>query len=384
MATKRIQQRDHDKHLRMIDDLVVAESWEERLSVIDLVMELLRDLPAESTVEHLVRVLDRVAADPKWELRKAVIPALVDTSHPSARPVIERLLLDGNQWVRSAAMRAKRKLSRITTAADKRDKRARFAFETIKELDPTSPENIYNAALLVGEKCYEELAGDTAHELNTYRATLEGLLQELEGQLPSGNHGSSRVPEIIGKIRNRSRYLKSLVSGLLEYSRDNDQEFQVQPLDPIINEALVLARDKAKGLLAGKEVEEILTTQPEVELEISRNRLLLALVNILSNAFESFAGNGQSARIEISVRADGEGHVVLTIRDTGSGMDPSQVENATKPFRSLKKERGGVGLGLPLAIKVIEREHRGRFEIESGIGAGTTVKVDLPMKRESD
>ena len=59
-----------------------------------------------------------------------------------------------------------------------------------------------------------------------------------------------------------------------------------------------------------------------------------------------------------------------------------QAESATKRFRSLRKEEGGIGLGLPLAVKIIEREHLGRLEIESTVGVGTNVTIELPLKRE--
>jgi HEAT repeat protein len=168
MATERTQQRDHGRDLEQIDAAVASDSWEERLSIVEAIQGLLRDLPTERTVEHLVQVLDRLAADPKWEVRKAVVPVLVDAGRPSARNVLDRLTRDGNQWVRQAAERARRQLARITTPAEKRDKRVRFAFEVVKDLKDKPPEKIYEAALLVGERYYEELAGDTAHELNTY------------------------------------------------------------------------------------------------------------------------------------------------------------------------------------------------------------------------
>lgn len=382
MATERLRRQDHAALLERIEASQAADSWEERLNAIGLVQTLLRDLPSERTVEHLVEVLDSIAKDAKWEVRRAVVPVLVEAARPAARCVIERLDGDGNRWVRQAARRAKRKLSKTTTAAEKHDKRARFTFETIKDLDGTSMERIYDAALLVGEKHYEELAGDTAHELNTFRASLEGLLGELEHRLGGSEEASPEVAEILNKIRDRSRYLKTLVDGLLDYTRDIDLEFQEHLLRPIISDALELAREKARACLAGREVEEAVSVPEDFKLSLCRDRLLRAIVNILSNAFESFANKEGQARIEIGLRVEGAEDVRIAIVDTGSGMSAEQVADATKRFRSLKSDRGGIGLGLPLALKIIEREHGGRLEISSKMGEGTTALIELPMKRE--
>lgn len=380
MATEGAKEQRHEAILATIEDAQSSPSWEERLAVVDLIAGLLRDLPSERTVERLIEDLDRLARDSKWEVRRAVVAVLLNASRPAVKNLIERLTRDDNQWVRQAAERAKRKLARITTPAEKQDKKARFAFEAIKHLDGTSAPRFYQAAIRVGEKCYEELAGDTAHELNTYRAAMEGLLQELLVRIEVEQRAKPEVNEILQKIRDRSRYLKALVSGLLEYSRDAELIFEVCPLTPIIDEALDLAREKA-GIGLRPDIETIVTIPPTIRVEVCRERLLQALVNIVSNAFESLAGKDRG-RVVIEAQADSE-NLRVAIADTGSGMDAAQVESATKRFRSLKKEKGGIGLGLPLAVKIVEREHGGRVDIESMLGFGTTVTVELPVRREA-
>lgn len=381
MATEGAKKQRHETVLTTIENAQSSPSWEERLAVVDLIDGLLGDLPSERTVERLIEDLDRLARDSKWEVRRAVVPVLLNASRPAVKSLIERLTRDDNQWVRQAAERAKRKLARITTPAEKQDKKARFAFETIKDLDGTSAPRMYQAAIRVGEKYYEELAGDTAHELNTYRAAMEGLLQELLVRIEVEQRAAPGINEILQKIRDRSRYLKALVSGLLEYSRDAELIFEVCPLAPIIAEALDLAREKA-GIGLGPDVETTVTIPPTIEVEVCRERLLQALVNIVSNAFESLTGKDQGDRVVIEVQASAE-NLSVAIADTGSGMDAAQVESATKRFRSLKKAKGGIGLGLPLAVKIVEREHGGRVDIESMLGFGTTVTVELPLRREA-
>ncbi len=382
MATERTQHRDHEAILARIESAMASDLWDGRLAIIELVDGLMGDLPSERTVERVVEVLGRLAQDSKWEVRRAVVPVLVNAGRPGASTIIKRLTGDDNQWVRQAAERARRKLSRVTTPAEKQDKRARFAFEAIKDLDGTSAPQIYQAAIRVGEKYYEELAGDTAHELNTYRASMEGLLQELEVRIEGGSAAMQEVSGILRKIRARSRYLNALVTGLVEYSRDVELHFQLHPLRPIVAEALELAKEKVSANLADHDVETTLMISPTIQVEVCRERLLQSLVNILSNALESLAGKEDGRRLVVTVQVNGGESLSLTIADTGRGMDVQQVESATKRFRSLRKEEGGIGLGLPLAVKIIEREHLGRLEIESTVGVGTSVTIELPLKRE--
>jgi signal transduction histidine kinase len=379
MATEGAQKQRHETVLAKIENAQSSSSWEGRLAVVDLVDGLLGDLPSERTVERLIEILEGLAHDSKWEVRRAVVPVLVNAGRPAAKKVIEGLTRDDNQWVRQAAERAKRKLARITTPAEKQDKKARFAFETIKDLDGTSAPRIYQAAIRVGEKYYEELAGDTAHELNTYRASMEGLLQELQVRIEGEQRATPGVNEIFQKIRDRSRYLKALVTGLIEYSKDAELRFEVCPFAPIVAESVDLAREKTGVGL--DDVETILSISPSINVELCRDRFLQALVNILSNAFESMAGQDQKGRVAIEVQASGE-TLSMTITDTGIGMDAAQVDSATKRFRSLKKEKGGIGLGLPLAVKIIEGEHGGRFDIESALGVGTSVTIEVPRRRK--
>ena len=381
MATDPAQEQRHKAVLTNIDSAHSSNSWEDRLAVLQLVDGLLRDLPSEQTVEHLIAVLEGLAGDNKWEIRRAVVPVLFGAGRPAARTVIERLTKDENPWVRRAAERARRKLARVTTSAEKYDKKARFAFDTIRDLDGKSAPRIYQAAIRVGEIYYEEMAGDTAHELNTFRASLDGLLQELEARIKGGREAPPAVEEVLQKIRDRSRYLKALVKGLLEYSKDVDLVFEVQLLAPIVSEAVEIAKEKCGIGRPALDVDTIIALSPGINAEVCRDRFLQALVNILSNAYEAFADKKGMRRVVVDAQAGSE-TVSVTISDTGIGMDPAQVESATKRFRSLKKAKGGIGLGLPLAVKIVEREHGGRVDIESVLGVGTTVTIELALRRE--
>lgn len=368
---------EHAAVLEGIDRALSSPSWEDRLAAVESIQAVLLDRPTERCVEHLVAVMGRLATDAKWEVRRAVVAAFLTAKRPAARPALEALTRDDNQWVRQAAVRGLRKFARITSSGDKEDRRSRLAFDTLKDLPGTSAQ-IYDAALRIGETYYDELAGDTAHELNTYRASVEGLLQEMTVRLRDGGPMPPDIDDLLTKLHGRSRYLRSLVTGLLEYAQPPSSEFELQPLAPVVAEAVDMAREKATSTSPVAPVRIIQNVPGDLSAECCRERLFQALVNLLSNAFEAVA-EAPAPSIHIDGTWQTSQTVVISIRDNGIGMDAAQAESARKRFRSLRKARGGIGLGLPLAVKVVEREHSGRLLLESTLGVGTTVAVYLPL-----
>jgi len=98
-----------------------------------------------------------------------------------------------------------------------------------------------------------------------------------------------------------------------------------------------------------------------------------ALASVLSNAIEAMPGGGRlTARIERKAAAK---CMVLAFSDTGAGIPAHVRRNVAREYFTTKA--GGLGLGLALAIGIIER-FDGRLQIESEAGRGTTVEVSLP------
>ena len=120
------------------------------------------------------------------------------------------------------------------------------------------------------------------------------------------------------------------------------------------------------------------------ELEADPARLEQVVYNLLTNAFKFTPPGG---RVEVSVAADG-GELVLTIRDTGSGIAPDFLPHVFEPFAqaetSLARGRGGLGIGLTL-VKAIVELHGGSVEARSeGLNRGCEIIVRLPTSRADD
>ena len=103
------------------------------------------------------------------------------------------------------------------------------------------------------------------------------------------------------------------------------------------------------------------------------------LINLLSNAVKFNQPGGQ---VIVSTALTDAGHAVIRIRDTGIGMNESDIERALEPFRQLETSRKshGTGLGLPLT-KAMAEANRAAFTLKSKRGEGTLAEVTFPPTR---
>jgi signal transduction histidine kinase len=114
-------------------------------------------------------------------------------------------------------------------------------------------------------------------------------------------------------------------------------------------------------------------TGPLPAVFVDRTLVLRALANVVENALHAMPGEGRLTVLGDSV----DDSVVVTVRDSGVGMDEAALARVFEPYFSTKTS--GTGLGLPIAKRNIELSG-GTIEVESAKGTGTTVKVRLPVR----
>jgi signal transduction histidine kinase len=139
-------------------------------------------------------------------------------------------------------------------------------------------------------------------------------------------------------------------------------------VDEVVAMTRPLWQERAKGGVI--KLEEFLA--PKTMVRGIAGELREALLNLVQNALDAMAGGGT---LRIRTTAD-EHEVSVAVSDTGTGMSAEVVERAFEPFFTTKGVNG-TGLGLA-EVYGIARRHRGRAEIESTLGRGTTVKLIFP------
>lgn len=205
-----------------------------------------------------------------------------------------------------------------------------------------------------------EMAAQLAHQLRTPLAA---------ALLYAGNLENPDLPEatrvgIAQKTVGRLKHLERLIQDMLLFARGEvlgREEFPVADLlAELAHTFEPLARARGVGFVP---------VEPEPGLMLTGNRKALAgaLTNLLENALQAVAHDGQGGKVGLGVTAGGE-CVTFRITDNGRGMPPDVVARLFEPFFTTRAE--GTGLGLAIA-RGVARAHGGGIDVASTPGAGT-------------
>ncbi len=216
------------------------------------------------------------------------------------------------------------------------------------------------------------LAAGVSHEINNPIGVIAGKVQVLRYRLQDGDAPEKLLAEL-DVIDKHARRVAQITEGLLQFSRE--APFELRPVDApaLLREAADLVRVPFRHAEVELQCEPRPLPTDSVLLG-SANHLLQVLINILLNAKDASPRGGVVALACDAVGGD----FVLAIRDQGSGIAPEHLPKIFDPFFTTKDVDKGTGLGLAISHGIVER-HRGRIEVESEVGRGTTFRVVLPL-----
>ncbi|MCB1803268.1 MAG: GHKL domain-containing protein, partial [Gammaproteobacteria bacterium] len=212
------------------------------------------------------------------------------------------------------------------------------------------------------------LAAGVAHEIGNPITGIASLAQNLRHEDDPKIIGES-IEEIIGQTRRITDILRTL-KGFSRGSRHLQQR-ETFALCEAVDDAVHLLQLTHK--YDGIRFEA--SCPGDIVLTGNRQQLSQVLVNLLSNAADASTSGD---RVDLLVRA-GHNEAIIEVMDQGQGIPEELHETIFEPFYTTKPTGQGTGLGLSLSYKIIE-DHNGTLTIDSQVGLGTRVIVNLPLR----
>jgi len=201
--------------------------------------------------------------------------------------------------------------------------------------------------------------------------TASGTVEELIARLPQESDMQEDLQDTfdaLDTVGRRGAGLMRFVESYRSLTRLPTANIRIFRLQEFLQRITTLMEESFKQL----EVEFSTDVDPE-SLELSGDPELLeqAVINLLKNAQDAVA-DAQNPQVSLSASLGSKGHIIIAVKDNGSGMDEDILNNIFVPFFTTKRHGTGVGMSL---VRQIVRLHRGQVGIRSETGEGTQIRL---------
>jgi PAS domain S-box-containing protein len=210
-----------------------------------------------------------------------------------------------------------------------------------------------------------ELAAGIAHELNNPLATVSLRIESLLIATSLAQPARKALEVVEAEVERMS----NLVANLLQFSRRGRRQVSTLNVAEEIDNTLDLIHYQFRKRAIDVRREVATNVRPVLA---DRQQLRQLFLNLLTNAMDAMPDGG-----ELTLRLmPGATGVVIEVADTGIGILPEHLSRVTEPFFTTKEEGKGTGLGLAICKRIVQ-EHGGSLTVESTVGQGTTVRIEL-------
>lgn len=238
--------------------------------------------------------------------------------------------------------------------------------EAENRLRKTQDELVQTAKLAALGQMSTALSHEYNQPLAAIRSYADNALKFLDrGSLSEVSGNLSRINGLVERMAELSRTL-------LSFSRKPGATIGPVPLGTIVDEALLLARPRARA--AGVAAIDVGEGISGLYVIGGRIRLGQVFVNLVNNAIDALSGQAD-ARIEIDARREGE-RVVVTVTDNGPGIAPDKLPKVFEPFFTTKGVGDGIGIGLSIVDNII-RDFGGTIMVANRPEGGACFTIDL-------
>jgi signal transduction histidine kinase len=215
-----------------------------------------------------------------------------------------------------------------------------------------------------------QLAAGVAHELNNPLGVILGFAEASVRRMPA----SDALAPALKSIEREAYRCQALVKNLLVFSREKTPGLAPVDLIPVVEDALTLIEAQAR-VKKVEVVRQLAAAVPPVLAD--RQQVQQVLINLCNNGMDAMP---QGGILTISLEPQ-DGGVVLSVRDTGTGIPLEARDRIFDPFFTTKEIGKGTGLGLSLVYEIIKK-HDGEITFESELNHGTTFHVRFPLQRK--
>lgn len=220
-----------------------------------------------------------------------------------------------------------------------------------------------------------KLSSSVAHELNN---PLSGILiytKLIHKQLNKSDYQFVKKDSILSHLKlieTETKRCGDIVKGLLDFSRKDQDDFEVKNIHELLNATSALMTHSIK--IANINLLIDFTAERD-QIYCNQNQIKQAFVALLVNATEAILEYGE---IIIKTSNPDKDSLRVEITDNGTGISPDDICHVFEPFFSTKRDTSGIGLGLAIVHGIIET-HKGKIEVNSALGKGTTISILFPL-----
>ena len=226
------------------------------------------------------------------------------------------------------------------------------------------------------ERMRVDFVANASHELRTPLAAILGFCETLREE--AGEEPETR-DRFLGVMQEEARRMQRLINDLISLSRIEAEKYRLPSSSVALGQLAQEVRSELRATGSPRADEIALETEDDLPLvNGDRAQLSQLLHNVIGNALKY---GRAGTPVAVKLRRQRGDMVLLSVADEGDGISPEHLPRLTERFYRVDSGRsrslGGTGLGLAIVKHIVER-HRGRLEIRSILGQGTTVTVLLP------
>jgi signal transduction histidine kinase len=216
-----------------------------------------------------------------------------------------------------------------------------------------------------------EMAAGIAHEVRNPLAAIQLYISMIIEDLQASEPRADVAIENARKVSSAVRGLNAIVGDVLTFARETRPQIAPMPVAAALQRVL----DAHRPAIDAARVEVRCEADASLVLLADANLLHQAVLNLVRNAVEAMAGRSERV-LTLGACVEEDEHTVLTVRDTGPGIAPADIDRVFNPFFTTRNT--GTGLGLAIVHRIVDA-HGGSITVQNAPEGGAVFRLFMPI-----